>query len=197
VFERPDGVKIASFFIAAIVVTSLVSRVTRATELRVSELRLDATAKRFLDEAAVEGTIHIIANEPDERDEREYIDKEQEAREFHHIPPEDPVLFLEVTVRDPSEFEAVLGVTGEERHGYRILRVDSSAVSNAIAALLVHIRDHTGQLPHVYFRWTEGNPLVHLLRYLVFGDGEVAPLTREVLRQAEPDLARRPVVHVA
>jgi hypothetical protein len=197
VFERPDGVKIASFFIAAIVVTSLVSRVTRATELRVSELRLDATARRFLDEAAVEGTIHIIANEPDERDEREYIDKEQEAREFHHIPPEDPVLFLEVTVRDPSEFEAVLGVTGEERHGYRILRVDSSAVSNAIAALLVHIRDHTGQLPHVYFRWTEGNPLVHLLRYLVFGDGEVAPLTREILRQAEPDLARRPVVHVA
>jgi hypothetical protein len=197
VFERPDGVKIASFFIAAIVVTSLVSRVTRATELRVSELRLDPTAERFLNEAAVEGSIHVIANEPDERDEREYVDKEHEAREFHHIPPEDPVLFLEVTVRDPSEFESALEVTGEERHGYRILRVESSAVANAIAALLLHLRDVTGQVPHVYFRWTEGNPLVHLLRYLAFGDGEVPPVTREILRQAEPGLARRPVVHVA
>jgi hypothetical protein len=38
VFERPEGVKIASFFIAAIVTTSLISRVTRATELRVTAL---------------------------------------------------------------------------------------------------------------------------------------------------------------
>jgi hypothetical protein len=37
----------------------------------------------------------------------------------HGIPPDDPVLFLEVTVADPSEFEARLQVTGEERHGYR------------------------------------------------------------------------------
>ena len=35
IIERPDGVKIASFFIAAILATSLISRVTRATELRV------------------------------------------------------------------------------------------------------------------------------------------------------------------
>jgi hypothetical protein len=40
VIERPDGVKIASFFIAAILVTSLISRVTRATELRVTDVRL-------------------------------------------------------------------------------------------------------------------------------------------------------------
>jgi hypothetical protein len=38
VFERPEGVKIASFSIAAIVTTSLISRVTRATELRVTAL---------------------------------------------------------------------------------------------------------------------------------------------------------------
>jgi hypothetical protein len=36
VFERPDGVKIASFFIAAIIVTSVISRATRSTELRVT-----------------------------------------------------------------------------------------------------------------------------------------------------------------
>jgi hypothetical protein len=59
------------------------------------------------------------------------------------------VLFLEVTVADPSEFEAQLQVTGEERHGYRILRMESSAVPNAIAAVLLHIRDLTGERPHI------------------------------------------------
>jgi hypothetical protein len=107
------------------------------------------------------------------------------------------VLFLEVTVADPSEFEARLQVVGEERHGYRILRMESSAVANAIAAVLLHIRDLTGARPHVFFDWTEGNPVAHLLRFLIFGSGEVAPVTREVLRAAEPDPRQRPFVHVA
>jgi hypothetical protein len=196
VIERPDGVRIASFFIVAIVVTSVVSRALRATELRVTGVQLDETAARLVEEAAAAGEIRIIANEPDERDEREYREKEQEVRWAHHIPPDDPVLFLEVTVVDPSEFESELQVTGEERFGYRILRVESATVSNTIAAILLHIRDRTGKLPHVYFGWTEGNPVIHLVRYLIFGDGDVPPLTREVLRQAEPDRTRRPLVHV-
>ncbi len=193
--ERPDGVKIASVFIAAIVLTSIMSRILRATELRVTRVELDPVAERFLTEAA-RGPIRIIANEPDARDEAEYREKEADQRQENHIPEEDPVLFLEVTLGDPSEFADVLRVTGEERFGYRILRVRSSTIANAIAALLLHIRDRTGQLPHIYFNWTEGSPLVYLLRYLFFGDGEVAPVTREVLRKAEPDRSRRPLVHV-
>jgi hypothetical protein len=196
VIERPDGVKIASFFIAAILATSLISRVTRATELRVTTVQLDQTAQRFIQEEASKGEIRIIANEPHARDILEYIEKEHEERQRHQIPPDDPVLFLEVTVADPSEFEAQLQVSGEERHGYRILRMESSAVPNAIAAVLLHIRDLTGQRPHIYFDWTEGNPVAQLLRFLIFGSGEVAPVTREVLRAAEPDLEQRPFVHV-
>src|SRR5215218_1182869 len=117
IIERPDGVKIASFFIAAILVTSLVSRVTRATELRVTDVRLDETARRFIEEAAGKGEIRIIANEPHARDILECIEieKEHEERQRHQIPSDDPVLFLEVTVADPSEFEAQLQAAGEER----------------------------------------------------------------------------------
>jgi hypothetical protein len=196
VIERPDGVKIASFFIAAILTTSLVSRVTRATELRVTEVILDENAQQFVKEAA-ESELRIIANEPHARDILEYLEKEHEERTRNQIPADAPVLFLEVTVVDPSEFEAQLQVTGEQRHGYRILRMESSAVPNAIAAVLLDVRDRTGKRPHIYFDWTEGNPVAHLLRYLIFGSGEVAPVTREVLRAAEPDLRQRPFVHVA
>jgi hypothetical protein len=197
IIERPDGVKIASFFIVAILATSLISRVTRATELRVTRVELDHQAQRFIQEAAANGELRIIANEPHARDLLEYLEKEHEERVRNQISADDPVLFLEVRVADPSEFASQLQVQGEERHGYRILRMESSAVANAIAAVLLHLRDLTGRRPHVYFDWTEGNPVAHLLRYLFFGSGEVAPVTREVLRAAEPDLRRRPFVHVA
>ncbi|TYB50949.1 APC family permease [Nonomuraea sp. PA05] len=194
VIERPDGVKIASFFIAAIIVTSLISRATRSTELRVTEVRLDPLAERFVNDLC--GDVHVIANEPHTRDQAEYTDKLRETWLNHRLRSSEPALFVEVTVPDASEFETELHVRGEERYGHKILTIESSAVPNTLAALLLHLRDRTGSVPHIYFHWTEGNPVVAMLRYLVFGGGDVPPLTREVLRQAEPDLERRPHVHV-
>jgi hypothetical protein len=52
------------------------------------------------------------------------------------------------------------------------------------------------EFPHAYFGWTEGNPIAYLLKFLAFGEGDTAPVTREVLRQAGPDRARHPRVHV-
>ncbi|HEX6445959.1 MAG TPA: amino acid transporter [Streptosporangiales bacterium] len=195
VVERPEGVQIASIFIAAILVVSFASRVSRSFELRATDVRFDPAAERVVDHEG-NGVIRVIANEPDARDAREYAEKEAEQRDKHNIPPGDPVIFLEVTVSDPSEFEHDLEVTGEVRHGYYILTVRSAAIPSAIAAILLHLRDAEGKVPHAYFAWTEGNPIAHLLRYIVFGEGEVAPVTREILRRAEPDLDRRPVVHV-
>ncbi|BCM89338.1 hypothetical protein IAD21_01184 [Abditibacteriota bacterium] len=197
IHERPEGLIVASFFILSIVGISILSRVYRTTELRVDHFDIDPLARSFIDEAE-RGTVRIIANEPNARDEEEYRLKEQEQREDNHIPPADPVLFAEVTVRDASDFGGVVQVRGEDRFGYRILRIDATTIPNALAALLLHIRDtHGGKIPHVYFSWTEGNPLLYVLKYLAFGQGDVAPVTREVLREAEPDPEKRPGVHVA
>jgi hypothetical protein len=197
VIERPDGIKIASFFIGAIVITSLISRVLRTTELRVDRIDIDETAQRFIDQAASEGEeIHIIAHRPGVRNRREYASKEKEQREDNHIPANEPILFLEIEVRDASEFAGVVKVKGTNVGGYRVLCADSTAVPNTIAAFLLHLRDTTGKKPHCYFGWTEGNPIAYLFRYLLFGEGDTAPVTHEVLREAEQDPERRPSIHV-
>jgi hypothetical protein len=196
IVERPDGIRIASFFIATIVAGSLVSRVFRSTELRVSEVVLDETAERLLYEAAADGKLRIIANHPDERDERAYLLKMREQREDHQIPLGSRALFLEVTIADASEFAPLMEVHGEEIGDYRVLSVRAASVPNAIAAFTLYARDRLGVIPHVYFGWTEGNPIKYLARFVLFGEGDIAPVTHEILRKAEPDRERRPAIHV-
>jgi hypothetical protein len=196
VVERPDGVKIATCFIAAILLLSLLSRLSRSLELRVTEVHLDPTAELFIRDCA-RRKLKLVANEPDARDPAEYREKLWQIKDDNDLPDEE-IVFVEVTVVDPSDFEGALEVHGEIAHDrYRVLTLKSSSVPNALAALLLHIRDVTGSVPHIYFEWTEGNPVANVLRFLFFGVGEVAPVTREVLREAEPDPARRPRVHVS
>jgi hypothetical protein len=196
-FEQPEGLKIASVFIVTIVVMSLISRTLRSTELRVHGFEPDETALKYIWDAARRGgAIRIIANRPGSGLPAEYEDKLREASDSHHVPAAEPVLFLEVQPGDASEFSDVLKLRGVEIGGHRVLRSRSPAIPNAIAALLIYIRDQTGQIPHVYFGWTEGNPITYLLKFLAFGEGDTAPVCREVLRQFEPDPQRRPRVHV-
>ena len=196
IVERPEGVKIASVFIAAILLVSLASRFARSFELRVTEVTFDKTARLFLRDVA-RRSIQLVANEPDSRDRAEYSDKLRQVSHDNDLTDPNDVIFVEVTLTDPSEFASQLDVRGEVQHSrYRVLTFSSSTVPNALAALLLAVRDQTDRLPHIYFEWSEGNPAANLVRFLLFGVGEVAPVTREIIRRAEPDRERRPHVHV-
>jgi hypothetical protein len=195
VIERPEGIKIAAVFIAVIIGTSLVSRVLRSTELRIVSVTPDELAATFIDEAAA-SPVRVIANRPDRGDVAEYEGKLREACESHHLDARRGVLFVEVRLTDASDFRDHLTVRGMSVGTHRILRCHSPAVPNALAALLLYIRDRTGRPPHAYFGWTEGNPVAYLLKFLAFGEGDVAPVTREVLRQAERNPDRRPRIHL-
>jgi hypothetical protein len=195
VAERADGLKIASFFILAIVISSMSSRAIRSTELRITSVELSPNAQAFVGQIAGEG-VRIIAHRPDKRTEQEYDKKEQQARDDHSLDNGEPVVFLEVTQGDASEFREEIYVRGVTVGRHRILRCKSPAVPNAIAALLVHLRDGTGQIPHAYFGWTEGNPVTYVLKYLFLGEGDTAPVTREVLRRAIKNPLERPRIHV-
>ncbi|NUT94004.1 MAG: amino acid transporter [Saccharothrix sp.] len=197
VLEKPDGIAISAAFILGIVVISLVSRVSRTTELRADRIEFDENARRFVtDSLAHDGALNLIANKRQAGDHAEYAAKEAGQRGMNPVPGRADVLFLEVDVVDPSEFSDVLTVRGIEVDGHRVLRVQSPAVPNAIAAVLLALRDTTDVRPHCYFEWSEGNPLAHLFRYLILGQGDTAPVVREILRKSEDDPDRRPGIHV-
>jgi hypothetical protein len=196
VVERPDGVKIAACFIAGIIVVSLASRLYRAFDLRVTTIDADEVATTFLRECG-RRKIRLIANERDRRDAQEYREKIVQIVADNDLSDDHDIIFVEVTVVDASDFETALHVRGEVlHHRYRVFAMESTSVPSALAALLLYIRDVTRRRPHIYFEWTEGNPIANFIRYLIFGQGEVAPVTREMLRRAEPDRTRRPHVHV-
>jgi hypothetical protein len=195
VYERPVGFKIALWFIGAMIFLSLVSRVMRSTELRIQGVQPDDAALGFIRNTGG-APVRILAIRPGDGRKEAYEKKMNEARESHNLPQDEGVLFLEIRPSDVSDFSGALEVTGISVGGYKVLRSTSPAIPNAIAGLLLYIRDETGQLPHAYFGWTEGNPIVYLMKFLAFGEGDTAPVTREVLRQTEANPLRRPRIHV-
>jgi hypothetical protein len=195
IIERPDGIKIAAFFIFTIIAASFISRALRSTEIRIDKIEFDEAAQEILDDL-ITGEIRIVTNRREVGDVAEYRFKEHEKRVDNHIPATDPVVFYEIETGDASEFKGKLRIRGYDIEGYKVLRTQAPAVPNAIAALLMHLRDTTGKIPHVYFGWSEGNPMMYLIRYILFGEGDTAPVTREILRQAEEDPELRPNVHV-
>lgn len=196
VVERPDGIRIAALFILGIIAISLVSRFRRSTELRATSVTFDEAAMAIVRTSAEGPILRVIAHEPIRMSAARYRHKLAHARMASHLPEDSKVVFIEVKVSDFSDFAQDITVQGITRHGYPILQTSATSVPTAIASVAMAIRDQTGIMPHIYFRWTEGDPVRNLLRFFFLGQGEIAPLTREVLREAEPELGKRPWVHV-
>lgn len=195
--ERPEGVAIALFFITAILFASVLSRCIRSTELRVESVSWDDAAKEFIQQSLRShwGEIRLLPHRSGMMDLKL---KESRSRKVHSIQAEEgDFIFLEVELSDSSDFSSeCLHVKGIESGPYKILRCSSPAIPNAIAAILLDIRNTTGKTPHAYFGWAEGHPIAYTLKYIFLGEGETAMVTREILRSIEPDENRRPVIHV-
>ena len=196
IVERPEGMKIASLFIGIIVVLSVISRAVRATELRITGVSLDRPAIAMLaqDEDQV---IRVVARRPRPETEESLDTVERKLRQLHTLGAGERIYFFEVERGDASDFEDIMHVRGEQLGSHHVLCAKSPVVANAFAALLIFLEEHTGKVPHIYFEWTEGNPIGNLLQFLLLGEGDIAPVTHEVLRRAIPDSARRPCIHVS
>ncbi|MBX9667214.1 MAG: APC family permease [Candidatus Obscuribacterales bacterium] len=192
--ERPEGLHIASVFIGAILIISLISRAVRSVEIRIQSVEFDQAATNLVQDCLKNtAELCLLAHRPDGSS---YAKKEMETRKVHKLTEaEATFIFLELNLSDPSDFEdECLFVTGHTVAGYKVLRAVTPAVPNAIAAVLMHLRESTGTIPHAYFGWTEGNPIGVFFKYVFLGEGEIGAVTREILRENEPDAERRPKI---
>jgi hypothetical protein len=194
--ERPEGLKISCMFIGVILVVSFISRATRSTELRITGVELDPVAEEIIRSAGNE-SLRLIPRRPKPTAPEDLDRLDKLVRRVHGLPANAKIVFLEVERTDASEFTEKLSVYGERMQNHCILRARSPIVANSIAALLIHIEKVTGCVPHIYFKWKEGNPVINIFRFLFLGEGDAAPLSHEVLRKAVPDISRRPIVHVS
>lgn len=196
IWERPEGLKISCIFIATIMFVSFVSRATRSTELRITGVDFSRDALSFISDTG-DQPLRIIPRRPKMTGPEDLDRIEALVRKFHGLPDHAPIVFLEVERTDASEFNQHLHVEGQRLGKHCILYARSPMVANSIAALLIEVENRTRRVPHIYFKWREGNPVVNIFRFLFLGEGDAAPLTHEVLRKAVPDIAHRPVVHVS
>ena len=196
IWERPEGLKISCIFIATMMFVSFVSRATRSTELRITGVEFSEDAKSFI-RGANNQPIRLIAHRPKATTAEDLDQIEAFVREVQGLPEHAPVIFLQVERTDASEFNQRLSVEGKRIGHHCMLHARSPMVSNSIAGTLIQIGKMTGQVPHIYFKWREGNPVANIFRFLFLGEGDAAPLTHEVLRKAVPEIAQRPIVHVS
>ena len=93
----PKASRSPRVFILTIIVTSLVSRALRSTELRVGGIDPTSWPRRFIAAAASAGeALRIIANRPRTGARRGVRGASSAKRsDAHHMPADDPVLFLE------------------------------------------------------------------------------------------------------
>ena len=193
--ERPDGIVIASIFIACVLAISLFSRFWRSEELRLKEFRFADDAARMLwTDICLDGTFQVLV--PHRPGQRSLAEKEAEIRRKHRIPQGVPIVFLEVHYGDTSEFEnaPIIGVR-QEGDFFVITAHDCVSVSHTIAQLAIDMTKNGSPLD-IVFGWSKGNRLKLALDFLLFGRGDVPNRVVDLLDAAIPDPDRRPTVIV-
>ncbi|WP_293771039.1 amino acid transporter [uncultured Corynebacterium sp.] len=189
--ERPDGLHVAGWFILAIVVASLSSRVWRAFDLREVGVTADETAMRIIETHCLGPDIVLVPA----AQHADMGEKERRIRQRNSLDDE-PIIFIEIELRDPSQYEQPLNIRGCAQDGVPILKVEASSIPNAVAIVALKVKALTGKVPDIYFEWSPGNPLKEMLRFIFLGDGQNATVTREILRRALPDDDERPRIHL-
>ena len=193
--ERPEGLVIALVFVAMILVTSVVSRISRSTELRVQRVALDAAAQRLLD-AAYRGPqpLRFIANRLDAGDDSEYDEKSYDVRVDNHLTDGGTRSSSRLSSPTPAtsrprsrSARPRSAGTGSSARSARRCRMSSrpSASTCATSAGFRRTCTRSGA------KAPGSTPCDSSSR-----GGDIPTLTHEILRRAVADPNRRPVVHV-
>jgi hypothetical protein len=194
IIEKPDGIKIASFFIVAIVVSSFVSRLLRSTELRLSHFVFSSPESQMIWESLKYLEIPVLV--PHRPGRRDLIEKEAEIRHVHRLEPGTPIVYLEAIPGDASEFLHTPHMDVFSQEERFILRVTNChSVAHVIAAVGLELAREGNPL-EIHFGWSDEMPIAANVRFLLFGEGNVPWMVRELIRKAQRDPRLQPRIVV-
>ena len=192
VVEKPDGIKIAGAFIASVIGVSIISRTRRSTELRFEKFDfVDETSRMLWDTLKFLEFPVLVPHRPGHQS---LVAKDEQIRRVHRLGPDEPIVFIEAMLEDPSQFEhrPLMEITQSE--GRFIIRLNRCAsIAHAVATIALEL-SKSGKPPEVHFGWSDHSPLAANLSFVMFGEGNVPWLVRELIIKAEPDPEKRPRV---
>lgn len=189
------GLIIASVFIFTILATSFVSRIRRSRELRFAGFLIPDPHSKLLWDTIRHLELTVLV--PHRPGRRTLASKEGSIRREHRIPRDLMIVFVEVELADASEFENQPIIDIHQEEGRYVLKISGAAsISHTLAALALEMAK-TGRPPEIHFGWTDETPWSGTLGFLLFGEGNVPWMVRELLRRAEPNTERRPLIILA
>ena len=193
--EKTIGLYISLCFIGTILLVSFASRIARSRELRFAGFRMTDTSCKFLWDTIRHLDLTILV--PHRPGRRTLAEKEAHIRKEHRIPPEQMVVFIEVGLADASDFVGDMVMEVSQEEGRYVVKVTGAAsIAHTLAAVALEMAK-VGEPPEVHFGWTDESPVSGTFGFLLFGEGNVPWMVRELLRKAEPDPNKRPRVIIA
>ncbi len=190
--ERPDGIKIASWFIIAIIVASFGSRLKRSTELRFKAFEFADNNSRFLWDSLKHLEFPVLV--PHRPGRRGLDEKEASIRRRHRLGEDIPIVFIEAELGDPSEFQQSPVMEIKQEGGRFVIAVTKCAsIAHAVATIALEL-SRVGQPPEIHFGWSDENPLTAAIGFFLLGEGNVPWRVRELIRKAEPNPKFHPKV---
>jgi len=190
--ERPDGIKIASCFIGAIVVASFASRLARSTELRFRGFEFADDQSRFLWDSLKHLEFPVLV--PHRPGVHDLDDKEEGIRARHRLDPDVPIVYIEAELGDPSEFQQSPLMEIHQEEGRFVIGVKRCvSIAHVIATIALEL-SRVGRPPEIHFGWSDESPLTASASFLLFGQGNVPWMVRELICKAQPDPERQPQV---
>jgi hypothetical protein len=187
-----SGLEIALAFGVGILVTSFVSRWIRSTELRFQGFEFVDDESRARWDGCCRYEFQVLV--PHRPGLHSRSEKERAIRERHRIGAGIPVILIEARLDDPSDFFHLPLLRVVREDGFEVIQVSRCAsVAHVLAAIGLEMAK-VGRPPELHFGWSDETPLAANVNFLLFGEGNIPWMVRELLRRAEPNAEKRPRV---
>lgn len=188
------GLAISLLFVGAIMTTSSISRWMRSTELRFKGFAFADEPSRRRWQEMLELEFQVLV--PHRPGVFPLAEKNEHVRRKHRLPEDAYLLFIEVHLGDPSDFQHEPLMKIEHDGELEVIRVSHAAsVSHVLAAIGLEFC-RFGRPPEIIFGWSQETPLAANLNFLLFGKGNIPWMVNSLVCKAEPLADRRPRIVV-